>query len=381
MIKHIIVDCASYAITRREILDNGYLKVPGKVARTGVQYYLASELGLKDRAPNEIVGVYRPPEEVFSADSLASYDNADATNDHPADMVSADSFKMVAVGHAITPGRQEGDFVVVDLLIKDKAAIKAIEDGKVELSAGYTAEYIPQKGVTDSGEEYEFIQRNIRINHIALVDRARAGREARLYDSQPKPKEAEMKVITLDNGATVEVADNATAQLIQSTLDGLRKQANDAQKMMQKFKDEAEAEKAKAEKLDEDLEEEKKKSSDAAIAERLKSVIDSMDVARKIAGKDFTCDSVDPVEIRRAALAVARPSVAWADKSAAYIQAAWDMEAEKKEAEDEEEEESKKQAQDSLARFGKDFSSVKVNDAQAARDAAYDEFRKKRYGN
>src|SRR5690625_183631 len=214
----LVTDRAGYAVTRRELLDNGYLKLPGKVSRTGIQRYLASELGLKDREPNAIVAVYRPPEEVFAADALAGYDNADVTDGHPSDLVDAVSFNDVSVGHAISPGRQDGDFVVVDLLIKDQQAIKAIDAGKAELSAGYTAEYAPEKGVTDTGEAYEFVQRSIRINHIALVDRARAGRDARLFDNQPKEAKP-MHVLTLDGGNTVEVADKATAQLIQSALD------------------------------------------------------------------------------------------------------------------------------------------------------------------
>ena len=47
--------------------------------------------------------------------------------------------------------------------------------------------------------------------------------------------------------------------------------------------------------------------------------------ARKVAGDESTCDSVDPVAIKRAALAVKRPSVDWVEKSAAYVEAAFDM--------------------------------------------------------
>lgn len=44
----------------REITPEGYLKVPGRVARVGIQQYLASELGLTDRPPGQIVNVYLP---------------------------------------------------------------------------------------------------------------------------------------------------------------------------------------------------------------------------------------------------------------------------------------------------------------------------------
>lgn len=373
----LVYDRIAYAITRREYTDEGFLRVPGRVARVGIQQYLATELGLKDRNPNEIINVYRPAEEVFKPESLASYDCKDVTDDHPPEMVSAENHKELTVGVVSGSAIQDGDFVQAVLVIKDSDAIKKAEKGKVQLSAGYTAEYVYEPGITTDGEHYEFIQRDIRINHVALVDRARAGNQARIFDKQ---QEGVMPQVTLDKGVTVEVADNATAQLIQSRMDELRKRVADAESEKEKAKDEAEEAKAKADKKDEDLEEEKKKSSDSAIADRVKSVIDTKEKARLIAGKDFSCDSVNSTEIQRAALAMVRPSVDWAGKSAAYVQAAWDMEAEKKEAEDEEEEEAKKKAEDSLKNLGKAMADMKPGDAQAVRDQAYDEFLKNRHG-
>lgn len=358
----------SVTSTRREITDEGYLKVPGKVARTGIQQYTAKELGLTDRAPTDIVNVYRPPEEVFNQDSLVSYDNTDITIEHPTEMVDAKTFKTVSVGHAISGGRQEGEFVVVDYLIKDQSAIDAIQTGKAELSAGYRAEYVPEKGTTDAGEPYEFIQRDIRINHTALVDRARAGREARLYDHNGVKS---MTVnVTLDSGNSVEVADKATAQLIQSTIDGLRKQVQDADEKAasaEKAKDEAEA---KKEKMDEEMEEMKKKTSDSAISERLTALAATRDAARKVAGEDFTCDSLDVLTIQRQALSSARPAVSWADKSDAYVAAAWDQEMEKSE-----EEREKEKAGKTTDALGDDLKKLYTGDnGLMTGDAAYAEF-------
>lgn len=364
----LVIDRSGFTITRREMTDEGFLKVPGKVARIGIQQYLASELGLTDRQPNEVINVYRPAEEVFNPNSLASYDNKDVTNDHPSDMVTADTFKDVAVGHAMSVGRPEGEFVVVDLLIKDKQAIDAVNAGKVELSAGYLAEYVAEPGTFD-GQPYEFVQRGIRINHIALVDRARAGKQARLYD-HGKRQERPMFKVTLDKKSEVEVADKATATLIQSTIDGLRLQLEDTSDELKKARDEAEAEKAKAEKKDEELEKEKEKSSDAAITKRIQELTELRDSARKIAGEKFQCDSMLPLEIKRAALAVVRPNKDWANQSEVYINASWDMEAEK--SEDELEEEKSKRSTDAL---GKDFQRHYIGDNnRPVGDSAMDNF-------
>lgn len=356
--------------SKREITDEGFLRVPGRVARTGVQQYLAKELGITDRDPNAIISVYRPPEEVFKREALDSYDNSDMTVDHPTEMVDAKTYKQVSVGHAISPGRQEGDYVVVDYLIKDQAAIDAILSGKAELSAGYRAEYVPQEGVAEDGTPYEFIQRDIRINHTALVDRARAGREARLFDHHGDHHMT--ATVTLDSGNSVEVADKSTATLIQSTIDGLRKQVQDAEESKaeaEKAKDEAEAKKEKA---DEDMAKMKEDTSDAAIAERLKSIATTRDAARKVAGEDFTCDSLNVLDIQRAALAKARPAVAWADKSEAYVSAAWDQEMEKTE-----EERKKEEASKTADALGADLAKRYTGDnGQMVGDSAYEEFLK-----
>ena len=135
----LICDRSSYAISQREYTDEGFLRVPGRVARAGnVQEYYAKELGITDQNPSDIIRVYRPPEEVFKSESLSSYSGADVTDDHPKQMVDSKSFIDVTRGTALSEGRQDGDFVVVDLIIKDESAIKAIESGKVQLSARCT---------------------------------------------------------------------------------------------------------------------------------------------------------------------------------------------------------------------------------------------------
>src|SRR5690606_16899412 len=122
-----------------------------------------------------------------------------------------------------------GDFVTADLIVKDADAIKMVEDrGYVELSAGYTAEYEHSPCTTDDGTAYDYIQRNIRINHAAHLPAgaARAGRQARIFDNQPKGNT--MSKITLDSGRSVEVQDEATAALVSDYIDRLKKQVTDS---------------------------------------------------------------------------------------------------------------------------------------------------------
>lgn len=304
-----ICDRSSYAITQREYTDEGFLRVPGRVARAGnVQEYYAKELGINDRNPTDIIRVYRPAEEVFNADSLASYIGADITNNHPNKMVDTDSFKNVTSGVTISEGRQDGDFVVADLIIKDKNAIKAVESGKVQLSAGYTADYEKSEGVSPTGEDYDYIQRNIKINHVALVDLARAGGQARLFDNKGA---FNMQTITLDNGRTVTLDNDANAALISDAFDRQKETIDTQATLIDEQKDEITTLKAQA--------------SDEAISKRITAVVNTRDQARKIAGDNFTCDSCDVVEIQRAALKIANTQRDFTDKSAAYVQAAFDQ--------------------------------------------------------
>lgn len=378
----LVTDRQSFSFgTQRELTENGYLKVPGRVARTGVQEYLASEIappageddpgGLRARDTGAIVKVYRPYEEVFSPESLSSYDNADVTDDHPSNMVDSATFKKVAVGHAISDGRQDGEYVVVDLLFKDQKAIDAIQSGKSELSAGYSTTYEYSPGVVqDTGEEYEFVQRDIRINHIALVDKARAGREAKLYDHQSRGHE--MSTITLD-GQTVEVQDKATAQLIQRAFDAeaksyseMEKKAKDMESEAEKLRKEMDEMKAEKDAQAEELEKSKESTSDAAISERLKSVSEVRDQAKKVAGSDFTNDSLDLLTIKRSALAKARPTIDWDKQSEHYVQAAWDMQIEQTE---------KNPGKQSMDAVSDDLKNRYTNDAgQMTGDSEYQKF-------
>ena len=322
-----VFDRAGYRITQREYTDEGFLKVPGRVARSGIQEYLARELGL-DGDPNRIVRVYRPPEEVFAPDSLNTYDASDITNDHPKELVTAVTYKGVAVGVVRGPGRQDGDFVAADLIVKDQKTISDINAGKCEISAGYTAIYDESPGSTGDGQPYDYIQREIRINHVAIVDRARAGASARIFDHNPGGNTMPV-LITTDSGRSVDVADPANAQVVADAFDRLMKRATDA---------EARADKAQAtaDKAAEDLAEARKASSDEAINARVTLIGTTQALARKVAGDDFTCDSLDVVEIKRAALVKALPKRDWVNKSAGYVEAAFDAESDKDEEEEEE---------------------------------------------
>lgn len=193
----------------------GYVSTVARAVRSGIQEYTGEELGIADM---DVVRVYRSPEEVFSRDSLHSFSHATVTVNHPPVLVNSENWKDYAAGEVSTEALRDGEFIALPLILKDKAAIDAANSGKAELSAGYTAEIEMQDGVTPNGEKYDAIQKNIRINHLALVDQARAGSQARIGDTAEnwgaaplttKPKEevkmADLKTVVVD-GQAVQVA-------------------------------------------------------------------------------------------------------------------------------------------------------------------------------
>lgn len=350
--------------TSREYTDEGFLRVPGRVARTGIQEYLARELDMPGD-PNRIIRVYRPPGEVFNDVSLSTFDGAVITIDHPSGLVTSKNYKKVAVGVVRGIGRQDGDYVQCDLIIQDADAIAAINSGKCELSSGYTAVYDDAPGVTPDGEPYHYIQRDIKINHVAAVYNARAGTQARVFDKNHTGGNTMPVLITTDSGRSVDVADPANAQVVADAFDRLLKRATTAEDSVQRIQavaDGAKEELAKAVLL----------SNDAAIAERVALIAKTGATARKIAGDSFKCESVDSTAIMRAALNSKFPTIDWAAKSDLYVQARFDMadEAMPEETEEEKKARMEKEAKESsdsgasllaqLALLSKDGASIKI---------------------
>lgn len=339
---------AAFTPTSRTRTPEGYLCVKGIAARTGVYQYVSTELDLP--GPARIVNVYKPAEELFDPESMATYIDKDVTNDHPDDLVDSTTFKDVSVGH-VRGVEREGDHLIVDMIIKDQSAIDDIESGKAELSPGYTAEYVEEAGTAPDGKAYEYTQRTIKNNHMAVVDAARAGKVARIFDHKPKgiPPMATRKVFLDSKKSRSVILDEETATVVEDAVASLMKTLDEANERA----DKAEAAKDEAE---EKADEAKKSTSDAAIGERVKLTLDTIASASKIV-KNFDAKGlVSPLEIKRAALAQLKPTRDWAGKSEAYISAAFDSaEEDAKETTDEDDEDDSKSTNDSLRGLANDL--------------------------
>lgn len=204
-----------------ERTPEGFLLVDGLISRTGIQVYR--------RDDGREVREYRPPEEVFDAASLASFDLRPVTNQHPPRLLDAHTAKQWAVG-AVGNLRRDGDFLAARMSIHDQEAIDALMSGRSQLSCGYDCDIEDTPGEVE-GQRYDAIQRRIRGNHVALVDAARAGPKARVRldagdaadptlttGDVPDTQEPTMPQQIRIDGQALDVSD-ATAPSIQSAID------------------------------------------------------------------------------------------------------------------------------------------------------------------
>ncbi|WRH62047.1 MAG: DUF2213 domain-containing protein [Fuscovulum sp.] len=288
----------------------GYLVADAKVARTGIQLYSGAELGLTDRP---IVRVWRPEDEVFADKAMRTFAHRPVTINHPSDLVTADTWKSVAVGQTGDEVIRDGAFVRVPLVLMDAAAIAAVESGTRELSMGYTSQIEFADGVTPDGEPYDAIQRDMRMNHLAIVAKARGGSELKIGDKETDMADAIKTRTVMVDGLPIEVADAAATiiEKLQGDLTAARKQVTDGETAI--AKKDAEIDDLKGKVL-----------TDAQIDARAQARADLLGKARAIAATIVT-DGKSDAEIRKAAVVAKLGDAAVEGKSDAYVEARFDI--------------------------------------------------------
>lgn len=321
-----ITDTVSLGDTR--LNDSGYLEAFALTARTGIQQYLGAEVGRPDL---KVVNVYRDEQEVFSKRSLESFSKIPMTNDHPGQPVTAANWKQVAVGTTGDEVLRDGEYLKIGLKITEGDAVAAVQAGKRELSVGYSCELVWEDGEAPDGTKYQAKQTNIIADHIAIVQRGRAGSRASIGDSWPQhtptPEEKPMilKTVTVD-GIPVEVTDQGAVVI--ATLQGRLADAATKLSTTEAAHATAMATKdADLAKKDAEIDDLKAKQiTDAQIDERVKARGDLIAKAKTIADGDYAGKS--DAEIRKAVVIAKLGDAAVAGKPDAYVDARFDILAE-----------------------------------------------------
>lgn len=298
-----------------EVTAEGFIKVDAIIARTGIQQYAESEI-IPTGNRNKVINVFRPDSEVFSPESVESFNNLTLTNDHPKEgYIDKKNWKGLSVGIGSVAIR-DGDFLKTTIIINDSEAIEAWQNGKKEISCGYSCEDVKIDGVDEKGNKYQYYQKNIRGNHIALVDQGRCGGKCRILDAETITKEEKMSKIKLD-GISVEIADDTAANVVQSAIEKrdtelvtLRKQVRDAcpqkeyEDMKSKYEDMGNKLKEMKEKM-----KEKEDSLPELIEKRVQDRANNISIARKVIGDDYKHEGKTCCEIKGDCIAKVHPDM------------------------------------------------------------------------
>lgn len=221
-------------------LEGGALAVRARAARVGTYEYSGREVdpdnkhGLRDQA---VVHVLRDDAAVFDERAVRSFIGKPITDDHPTQAVTADNWRQHARG-TVMGAMRDGDYLAFDLLLTDAEAIAKVEAGKRELSNGYAATLEFGEFTAADGTKCDARQASIAGNHVALVDRGRAGPDCRIADAAPCVALTQDQLSTLHNndgarpvkkilldGLTVDISDAQTAEDTIRKLEGERNEA------------------------------------------------------------------------------------------------------------------------------------------------------------
>ena len=162
---------------------NGFLIIKDNpIAKAGVFDYLLSELkeGINPK-DDKVVRVYRPFSELVRIKE--SFANKPIKMRHSwvgDESQTADG----AIGSNISAD-EANEYLRADLIIYNPKLIEAIEkDELVELSPAYTGKEIAENG-RYNGEAYEFKQELGEVNHLAVVEIGRSGKDLKIHDNKP----------------------------------------------------------------------------------------------------------------------------------------------------------------------------------------------------
>lgn len=302
---------------------NGYVGCDARITRVGVFSY---------RQPDGTVRKeLRLPEDVFHSDALRSFEDVPLTNGHPPrkEPLNPKNTRRWQTG-SLRNVRQDEQFVSARVLITDEDTIKAAKAGKTQVSCGYNCDldFVPGTtagitGVAD-GQHYDAIQRNIVGNHVALVEKGRAGDTTLHLDAEdavmitepskppgpvpgPEPRGKAMKTLRID-GVDFEMTEQA-AQAVEK----LRERLDASEAANESLAKNASQEQARADKAEEDLATEKKArkedSSDVKIREAVRARVELETTARAILKTDeIELEKLDEMDIRKQVILQVCPS-------------------------------------------------------------------------
>lgn len=166
----------------REVDQSGFWEIKDNpISKEGVFDYAGWQVGDKEN-PDKIYKVYRPASELSKKETIDSFKLKPIIDEHT--MLGKEGVPAEKKGVQGTSGEEvyfEDGLLYANLKIFSESLKTLIENGKQELSCGYTCTYEETSGIFE-GEPYDIVMRDIIGNHIALVEKGRMGSEVRVLD-------------------------------------------------------------------------------------------------------------------------------------------------------------------------------------------------------
>lgn len=287
-----------FAQDKKEIDHNDYWYIKNNpLSKVGIFPYLGRQIS-DELEPNKVYNVLRPEEELNKPETLESFKLIPIVDDHT----------MLGTKDGMQPAEEKGIHGVVgsdvtfnngvisgDLKIYSEELKNKIENGKKELSMGYFCEYDVQEG-TYNGQHYDAIQRNIKANHLALVQEGRMGHDVRVMDCK----------ITFDS--ITELKDTIQQKEFEMAKDEKVVEEKDKCKD-EDVEEKAQDEEVKEEAKDEDIEkeekaedegeevkdEEKEKKEDAKAEDTAIKGVSMDEVIKELAKRDALVEKIKPL--------------------------------------------------------------------------------------
>lgn len=290
------------------------------------------------------------PEEILSDATVSSANSKPVTDGHHG-LVTKDNSHDLLKGFTASNGHVEGNMLYNDITITDPNLISQIKSGdKRELSIGFETQMDPTSG-TYNGTKYDAVQRNIRINHVAVVPKGRAGHEVRLIGdsaeaveqvepSEEKGNQMETRVVRAD-GQNITVAADDVEKITKLDADNSAKakQIADLDAQIKKLQAEkaqlqgdadasakkADEAQAKADSLEADNKK-IKEEFDKYKADGVEKKLELIDKVKSFVGDEYDYHGKSDRDMKIDAVkAIKGDSVDFTDKSDTYVQAAFDM--------------------------------------------------------
>lgn len=339
-----------------EEMPNGFMSIVANLTRTGIFVYQKVE-------PDGSISVVKQLRlaEEHTETMLATLHGMPLTNNHPEELVNPENAEEYIVGMAsdrpkkIYVGADDADddekeeYLQQRLTIFNKDTIDDVKRRrKRQVSLGYQCELDFTPGVY-KGENYDCIQRNIRVNHVSLVQRARGGSNCKLLlDGKEQvvnldgvsiddtiPKEDNVKIFVKD-GKEYKVEDDVYSLLtsMQTNLDEADAKLKDQTKAVEKLT-------AIKDDLESKIKTQKDSDDEDAFRKAVKARVALESQASKVLGEQANLDGLSELEIKSQVVKKLRPSISLDGKSDDYVDARYEIALEDFNADDDDDDKDK----------------------------------------